>query len=55
MNTVVNLFEKHWHGEVIRHIGIDFGGLIVVFSDRGVMVNQEHILFENIRAVVKEK
>ncbi|MBZ5984139.1 Y-family DNA polymerase [Leuconostoc gelidum subsp. gasicomitatum] len=36
MNTLVNLFEKHWHGEVIRHIGIDFGGLV---DDVGIQLD----------------
>ncbi|MEE8831314.1 MAG: hypothetical protein SOI57_00285 [Leuconostoc gelidum] len=34
------------------HMLTNVTGLVAGFSDRGVMVNQEHILFENIRAVV---
>ena len=25
---MIQLFEQNWHGEVIRHIGIDYSGLI---------------------------
>lgn len=36
MMTLVSLFEKHWHGEVIRHIGIDYGNLI---DDVGIQLD----------------
>ncbi|MBZ5969804.1 Y-family DNA polymerase [Leuconostoc gasicomitatum] len=36
MAIMVALFEKHWHGEVIRNIGIDYGGLI---EDTGVQLD----------------
>ena len=36
MQVMVQLFEKHWQGEVIRHIGIDYGGLI---DDVGIQLN----------------
>ncbi|MBZ5963606.1 Y-family DNA polymerase [Leuconostoc gelidum subsp. gelidum] len=28
MEIMIQLFEQNWHGEVIRHIGIDYSGLI---------------------------
>ncbi|MBZ5984107.1 Y-family DNA polymerase [Leuconostoc gelidum subsp. gasicomitatum] len=28
MKIMIQLFEQNWHGEVIRHIGIDYSGLI---------------------------
>lgn len=36
MQIMIQLFENHWQGEVIRHIGIDYGGLI---DDVGVQLN----------------
>ena len=30
------LFEQHWHGEVIRNIGIDYSGLV---DDIGIQLN----------------
>ena len=56
MAVMVNLFRKYWHGEVIRHIGIDYGGLV---DDTGVQLNlfeqPEHILKTNkIDQVVDE-
>ncbi|MGR8823239.1 Y-family DNA polymerase [Leuconostoc citreum] len=36
MATMIDLFNKHWDGEVIRNIGIDYGGLI---DDVGVQLD----------------
>lgn len=36
MAIMVALFEKHWHGEVIRNVGIDYGGLI---EDTGIQLD----------------
>ncbi|MSB65625.1 Y-family DNA polymerase [Leuconostoc lactis] len=36
MQTMIQLFEKNWHGEVIRNIGIDYGGLI---DDVGIQLD----------------
>jgi DNA polymerase V len=46
MAIMVALFEKHWHGEVIRNIGIDYGGLI---EDTGVQLD----LFEQPEKSIK--
>ncbi|MFL2050441.1 Y-family DNA polymerase [Leuconostoc mesenteroides] len=56
MAVMINLFRKHWRGEIIRHIGIDYGGLV---DDTGVQLNlfeqPEHILKTNkIDQVVDE-
>lgn len=36
MKIMIELFEKHWQGEVIRNIGIDYGGLI---DDVGIQLD----------------
>ncbi len=36
MKIMVELFEKYWNGEVIRNIGIDYGGLI---DDVGIQLD----------------
>lgn len=46
MSIMVALFEKHWHGEVIRNIGIDYGALI---EDTGVQLD----LFEQPERSIK--
>ncbi|KAA8372618.1 Y-family DNA polymerase [Leuconostoc carnosum] len=46
MTTMMTLFEKHWHGEVIRNIGIDYGGLV---DDIGVQLD----LFEPAEQTLK--
>ncbi|WP_349549755.1 Y-family DNA polymerase [Leuconostoc pseudomesenteroides] len=46
MSIMVALFEKHWQGEVIRNIGIDYGGLI---EDTGVQLD----LFEQPERSIK--
>jgi DNA polymerase V len=46
MSIMVALFEKHWQGEVIRNIGIDYGGLI---EDTGVQLD----LFEQPEKSIK--
>lgn len=56
MAVMINLFRKYWRGEIIRHIGIDYGGLV---DDTGVQLNlfeqPEHILKTNkIDQVVDE-
>ena len=33
---MITLFEKYWQGEVIRNIGIDYGGLV---DDVGVQLD----------------
>ncbi|MEX0380682.1 Y-family DNA polymerase [Leuconostoc sp. MS02] len=48
MTVMVKLFEKHWHGEVIRHIGIDFGDII---ADFGLQMD----LFQQPERVVQDK
>ncbi len=56
MAVMINLFRNYWRGEIIRHIGIDYGGLV---DDTGVQLNlfeqPEHILKTNkIDQVVDE-
>ncbi|MFL2115986.1 Y-family DNA polymerase [Leuconostoc carnosum] len=56
MAIMVALFEKHWHGEVIRNIGIDYGGLI---EDTGVQLDlfeqpEKSIKYNKIDQVVDE-
>ncbi|MDC2815464.1 Y-family DNA polymerase [Leuconostoc suionicum] len=56
MAVMINIFRKYWRGEIIRHIGIDYGGLV---DDTGVQLNlfeqPEHILKTNkIDQVVDE-
>lgn len=46
MAIMVALFEKHWHGEVIRNVGIDYGGLI---EDTGIQLD----LFEQPEQSIK--
>lgn len=36
MTIMVSLFENHWQGEVVRNIGIDYGGLV---DDVGLQLN----------------
>lgn len=36
MHTIIQLFEKNWHGEIIRNIGLDYGGLI---DDIGIQLD----------------
>ena len=36
MKIMIELFEKYWQGEVIRHIGIDYGGLV---DDVGIQLD----------------
>lgn len=36
MAVMIELFRKYWRGEVIRHIGIDYGGLV---DDTGIQLN----------------
>lgn len=36
MKIMTQLFAQHWHGEVIRNIGIDYGGLI---DDVGIQLD----------------
>ncbi|CCF29470.1 Y-family DNA polymerase [Leuconostoc citreum] len=36
MQIMTQLFEQHWHGEVIRNIGIDYSGLV---DDIGIQQN----------------